>query len=627
MTKTPIFSRIAALAGRKSKRGLREPFLSPESGRLHTTRTFERSRLKRRWLVLFLTSFLMTGNYYCYDNPAALNKQLAAEFADLPAFDYYFDMMYSVYSIPNMFLPMFGGMLVDRVGIRFSLNLFAVFILAGQVAFAAGCSAHSMSAMLLGRLVFGLGGESISVAQSAMIERWFKDGELALALGASLSIARLGSVRGASPYPPTRPPALPPPAAGAAEPPKVALPCPGSGAVQCQPSRAAAQVINNALSPLIAESFLSVAAALWVGAAFCLVSLFCCLLLAWIDDVATKAIAANAALVLVASPPPPTFARLPLGQASPSTASKPPAKKAAVMLDQMGKFSRPFWLLALCCVVVYGTVLPFNNVASALLQDRDYFPHGTVWPYGPRNASYTFTEDAPTPPGVRCTSEEGANTAFCLAQAAASRRAGLVMSEPYMISAVLTPLLGLLVDRYGHRATMVVVSAGVLTLSHLLMALTALPAELLLLGIGLGYSIFACVIWPSIPSVVERSTIGTAYGLVTTLQNFGLFVLPLTVGLVLDLSRAGGSPVDNPYRNVELFFATLGLAGLLAGVALNADEDTRRALNTPGGRLDVLEWDDSRSASPLPSPKAERFASPVKLTVLREGQPSAFSNM
>ena len=126
---------------------------------------------------------------------------------------------------------------------------------------------------------------------------------------------------------------------------------------------------------------------------------------------------------------------------------------------------------------------------------------------------------------------------------------------------------------------------------------------------------------------VERSTIGTAYGLVTTLQNFGLFVLPLTVGLVLDLSRAGGSPVDNPYRNVELFFATLGLAGLLAGVALNADEDTRRALNTPGGRLDVLEWDDSRSASPLPSPKAERFASPVKLTVLREGQPSAFSNM
>lgn len=50
------------------------------------------------------------------------------------------------------------------------------------------------TAVLLGRFFFGLGGESISVAQSALVERWFASRELAFALGASLSLARFGSV-------------------------------------------------------------------------------------------------------------------------------------------------------------------------------------------------------------------------------------------------------------------------------------------------------------------------------------------------------------------------------------------------------------------------------------------------
>ena len=54
-------------------------------------------------------------------------------------------MMYSVYSIPNVFLPMAGGVLVDKVGLYFSLNLFSSLILLGQLTFALGCSAHSLS--------------------------------------------------------------------------------------------------------------------------------------------------------------------------------------------------------------------------------------------------------------------------------------------------------------------------------------------------------------------------------------------------------------------------------------------------------------------------------------------------
>lgn len=45
-----------------------------------------------------------------------------------------------------------------------------------------------------GRTVFGFGGESLSVAQSAMIAQWFAGKELALALGMNLALARVGSV-------------------------------------------------------------------------------------------------------------------------------------------------------------------------------------------------------------------------------------------------------------------------------------------------------------------------------------------------------------------------------------------------------------------------------------------------
>ena len=44
--------------------------------------------------------------------------------------------------------------------------------------------------------------------------------------------------------------------------------------------------------------------------------------------------------------------------------------EGAVACADVARFGRPFWLLAGCCVVVYGCVLPFNNVASALLQAR-----------------------------------------------------------------------------------------------------------------------------------------------------------------------------------------------------------------------------------------------------------------
>ena len=67
----------------------------------------ERPRLKARWPALVLICLLMVGNFYIYDNPAALKKYLGDRFdhrglAGFPSTDFedVFGLMYSVYAFP-----------------------------------------------------------------------------------------------------------------------------------------------------------------------------------------------------------------------------------------------------------------------------------------------------------------------------------------------------------------------------------------------------------------------------------------------------------------------------------------------------------------------------------------------
>ena len=76
---------------------------------------------------------------------------------------------------------------------RLSIILFAVVLSLGQMIFAVGGYSESYATMLAGRFVFGLGGESMSVAQSAIVSSWFQGKELSFAFGINLSVARVGS--------------------------------------------------------------------------------------------------------------------------------------------------------------------------------------------------------------------------------------------------------------------------------------------------------------------------------------------------------------------------------------------------------------------------------------------------
>uniref|UniRef100_H2YW97 Lysosomal dipeptide transporter MFSD1 n=1 Tax=Ciona savignyi TaxID=51511 RepID=H2YW97_CIOSA len=142
-----------------------------------------------RMIVLSLMCFLSFGNYFCYDNPAALHNEIIA---DLDLNEATYMQLYAWYSWPNVILCFFGGFLLDRVlGVRLGSIVFSLFVLSGQLVFALGATLEKMW-LMDGRLIFGIGGESLAVAQNTYAVLWFKEKELNL-VGLQLSMARVGS--------------------------------------------------------------------------------------------------------------------------------------------------------------------------------------------------------------------------------------------------------------------------------------------------------------------------------------------------------------------------------------------------------------------------------------------------
>ena len=82
-----------------------------------------------RWVVLAIICFGMFGLGYCYDNVVALQDQLQSAY-NLSNVQY--NMLYSVYALPNCFLPFAGGMLLDRIGANTVIIIFFALIVLGH---------------------------------------------------------------------------------------------------------------------------------------------------------------------------------------------------------------------------------------------------------------------------------------------------------------------------------------------------------------------------------------------------------------------------------------------------------------------------------------------------------------
>ncbi|MFO7652429.1 MAG: MFS transporter [Candidatus Krumholzibacteriia bacterium] len=141
-----------------------------------------------RWTVLVLMALVTFSGYFVYDSISPIAPILREEMG-IGATQ--IGLFATLYSLPNIVMVLLGGILLDRLGTRRAGILLSLLCVAGTVLTAAG---QTIVVMLAGRVLFGLGAESLILAQNKVVARYFKGRELALAFGVTIAISRLGSL-------------------------------------------------------------------------------------------------------------------------------------------------------------------------------------------------------------------------------------------------------------------------------------------------------------------------------------------------------------------------------------------------------------------------------------------------
>jgi predicted MFS family arabinose efflux permease len=186
-------------------------------------------------------------------------------------------------------------------------------------------------------------------------------------------------------------------------------------------------------------------------------------------------------------------------------------------------FPAAFWLLVATCVAFYCVIFPFRSTFAI-----KYFQEAL----GMTNAA-----------------------------------AGNLNSYVFLAAAFATPLFGLLLDRIGRNAGLLALGALFLPLSFLVLATIPGGAGLSTALLGLSFAFLPAVLWPTVPRYVVPEHLGTAYGVMTGLQNLGLTLANLAAGYINDVS---GASAENPggYTPMLWFFGLLSLAAFACTLLL-----------------------------------------------------------
>src|SRR5713101_1675295 len=395
-----------------------------------------------RWLVLIFVSLAMFGSYYVYDalSPLAdvLKQQLG--FSDLDI-----GFLQAIYSFPNIFTVVVGGFIIDRIGLRKALMIFAVLSFVGPAITAA--TGH-LTIMAAGRLIFGMGAESLNVAVTTALARWFRGKELSFAFGLNLTASRLGTF-----------------------------------AALNSPTWARAAYANWRTPFIISVAF----------ASLCLIGS----VIYWIMEVWAEN-------------------HYRLGEVSTDK----------VVFSDLWKFGVSYWFIVALCVTFYSAIFPFQTFAVKFFIEA----HGTSREFG-----------------------------------------GFLSSMLTLFAMIATPLFGLLVDRVGKRALFMMFGSMLLIPVYLMMAYTHVNLYVPMAMMGVAFSLIPAVMWPSVAYIVEQSKLGTAYGLMTMIQNIGLFGFNLLIGWTDDYGHASA---ENPggYNLGMWIFSILGFLGVLFAFLLRQRE-------------------------------------------------------
>lgn len=152
-----------------------------------------------RYVFMALVCFNLTGMYYAYDLPTALNSNLKTHLKNDTGLSEkqwleYYGMMYSLTSMPNVLLPLCFGLAVDSAGPRMMVLFVNGCCVLGQAMFYFGVCHKVWWQIFLGRFFLGLSTDNMIMVKSILLYRWFKGREYAFALGVNISVSRLATV-------------------------------------------------------------------------------------------------------------------------------------------------------------------------------------------------------------------------------------------------------------------------------------------------------------------------------------------------------------------------------------------------------------------------------------------------
>jgi MFS family permease len=159
--------------------------------------------------------------------------------------------------------------------------------------------------------------------------------------------------------------------------------------------------------------------------------------------------------------------------------------------------------------------------------------------------------------------------------------AGRIASILPFGTVIFTPLFGWYTDIKGKSATVMIFGSALVILVYLSFAFTTIIPYVPMFLLGVAFSLVPAAMWPSVAKIVDTSKIGSAYGLMFSVQNIGLWAFPMLIGYVLDISNPDVTPelveagkAAYNYTNPVLMLAGLGFLGLLFALLLKKDDKT-----------------------------------------------------
>ena len=210
-----------------------------------------------------------------------------------------------------------------------------------------------------------------------------------------------------------------------------------------------------------------------------------------------------------------------------------------IVFADIKKFGASYWYVVFLCLTFYSAIFPFTALSTNFFHEKWGLPltvdQGGSFLYAAfRDMLHMFS----TAPG---TSSIIIFASMCFA-----------------------PFAGGLVDRVGKRASLMILGALLMIPCYLAMGFTTMPPRFPMILLGAAFVLVPAAMWPSVPLIVEKNRVGTAFGLMTMIQNIGLGLFPWLNGKLRD--------VTHTYEASMVMFACLGLAGFVFAVLLKRSD-------------------------------------------------------